>query len=149
MVRIYIIIIIFTLSSCASETAKMAHQINNDKKNVYNKKNSSSCLNIKTKNVENEDKIFNSRLIATPIIGILGVFTAPALLAANLSFDLKDRLTASNLSKVCGGNGIDKTKIASDVAINGSLGFILQGSNLSIYPGGEQVPVSTAAEVAN
>ena len=149
MLRIYIIIIFFTLSNCASETAKMAHQIKNDKENVFNAKDSPECLNTKAKSVKNEDKIFNSRLIATPIIGVLGVFAAPALLAANLSFDLKDRLSASNLSKVCGGNGIDKIKIASDVAINGSLGFILQGSNLSIYPGGEQVPVSTAAEVAN
>jgi hypothetical protein len=149
MPRICIIIIIFTLTNCASETAKMAHQINNDKKNVFNAKDSLECLNIKENSVEKEDKIFNSRLIATPIIGVLGVFAAPAILAANLSFDLKDRLSASNLSKVCGGNGIDKTKIASDVVINGSLGFILQGSSLSIYPGGEQVPVSTAAEVAN
>ena len=149
MLRIYIVIIIFTLSSCASETAKMAHQINNDKENIFNLKDSPECLNIKDKSVEKEDKIFNSRLIATPLMGVLGVVAAPALLAANLSFDLKDRLSASQLSKVCGGNGIDKTKIASDVAINGSLGFILQGTNLSIYPGGEQVPVSTAAEVAN
>ena len=38
MLRIYIIVIIFTLSNCASETAKMAHQINNDKENVFNAK---------------------------------------------------------------------------------------------------------------
>ena len=149
MFRTCIFIIIFTLTNCASETAKMAHQINNDKKNIYNAKDSPECINIKENSVEKEDKIFNSRLIATPIIGVLGILAGPAILAANLSFDLKDRLTASNLSKVCGGNGIDKTKIASDVAINGSLGFILQGSSLSVYPGGEQVPVSTAAEVAN
>lgn len=149
MLKIYIIIIIFTLSNCASETAKMAHQIKNDKNNVFVAKNSTECMNIRDNSVEKEDKIFNSRLIATPIIGILGVFAAPAVLAANLSLDLKDRLSASNLSKACGGKGIDRTKIASDVAINGSLGLILQGSNLSIYPGGEQVPVSTAAEVAN
>lgn len=149
MLRIYIIIIIFTLSNCASETAKMAHQINNDTKNLFNAKESPECLNIKASSVAKEDKIFNSRLIATPLIGFLGVFAPPALLAANLSFDLKDRISASNLSKVCGGSGIDNTKIASDVVINGSLGLILQGSNLSIYPGGEQVPVSTAAEVAN
>jgi len=149
MLKIYIIIIIFTLSSCASETAKMAHQINNDKDNVFNAKDSDECRTIKANSVDKEDKIFNSRLIVTPIIGVLGVFAAPAVLAANLSFDLKDRLSASKLSKVCGGNGIDKSKIVSDVAINGSIGLILQGSNLSIYPGGEQVPVSTAAEVAN
>ena len=149
MLKIYIIIIIFTLSNCASETAKMAHQINNDKNNVFNKKDSTECLNFKANSVEKEDKIFNSRLIATPIIGVLGVFAAPAVLAANLSLDLKDRLSASNLSKACGGNGINNSKIAGDVVINGSLGLILQGSNLSIYPGGEQVPVSTAAEVAN
>jgi len=149
MLKIYIIIIIFTLSSCASETAKMAHQINNDKDNVFNAKDSDECRIIKANSVDKEDKIFNSRLIVTPIIGVLGVFAAPAVLAANLSFDLKDRLSASKLSKVCGGNGIDKSKIVSDVAINGSIGLILQGSNLSIYPGGEQVPVSTAAEVAN
>ena len=149
MLKIYIIIIIFTLSSCASETAKMAHQINNDKDNVFNAKDSDECRIIKANSVDKEDKIFNSRLIVTPIIGVLGVFAAPAVLAANLSFDLKDRLSASKLSRVCGGNGIDKSKIVSDVAINGSIGLILQGSNLSIYPGGEQVPVSTAAEVTN
>ena len=149
MLKFFILFIILTISGCASETAKMAHQINIDKKNIYNDKNSDACQNLKSTNVEKEDRIFNSRLIATPIIGILGIFAAPAILAANLSFDLKDRISASNLSKVCGGKGIDNTKIASDVVINGSLGFILQGSNLSIYPGGEQVPVSTAAEVAN
>ena len=41
------------------------------------------------------------------------------------------------------------TKIAGDVAVNGSLGFILQGSNLSVNPGGEEVPISTAAEAAS
>ena len=112
-------------------------------------KNSNECKNFKNDKVKIEDQIFNSRLIATPIIGVLGIFAAPAIIAANLSFDIKDRVAASNLSKICGGDGIKTTKIAGDVAINGSLGFILQGSNLSIYPGGEQVPVSTAAEVAN
>ena len=52
------------------------------------------------------------------------------------------------MSKACGGKGIDTKQIAGDVAVNGSLGFILQGTNLSIYPGGEEVPVSTAAEAA-
>ena len=28
------------------------------------------------------------------------------------------------------------------------LGFLLQGTNISVYPGGEEVPVSTAAEAA-
>ena len=38
---------------------------------------------------ENEDFIFNSRLIATPIIGIIGIVAAPAMLAANATLDLK------------------------------------------------------------
>ena len=33
------------------------------------------------------------------------------------------------------------------MAINGTLGFLLQGSNISVYPGGEEVPVSTAAKL--
>ena len=96
----------------------------------------------------NEDVIFNSRLIATPIIGIIGIIAAPAILAANASLDLKDRLTASELSKACGGKGIAPQEIAGDVAVNGSLGLIFQGTNFSIYPGGNEVPVSTAAEAA-
>ena len=52
------------------------------------------------------------------------------------------------MSKACGGNGIKTQQIVGDVAVNGSLGLILQGTNLSVYPGGEQVPVSTAAEAA-
>ena len=70
------------------------------------------------------------------------------MLAANATLDLKDRLTASKLSKACGGEGIETTQIVGDVAINGSLGIILQGTSLSVYPGGEEVPVSTAAEAA-
>ena len=79
---------------------------------------------------------------------IIGLIAAPAILAANASLDLKDRLTASELSKACGGKGITPQQIAGDVAVNGSLGFILQGTNFSIYPGGNEVPVSTAAEAA-
>ena len=97
---------------------------------------------------ENEDLIFNTRLIATPLIGIIGIVAAPAVLAANATLDLKDRLTASKMSKACGGNGIEAKTIIGDVAVNGSLGFILQGTNLSVYPGGNEVPVSTAAEAA-
>ena len=97
---------------------------------------------------ENEDFIFNTRLIATPIIGIIGIVAAPAMLAANATLDLKDRLIASKMSKACGGNGIETKQIVGDVAVNGSLGLILQGTNFSVYPGGEQVPVSTAAEAA-
>ena len=52
MLKIYIIIIIFTLSSCASETAKMAHQINNDKDNVFNAKDSNEFRIIKAYSVD-------------------------------------------------------------------------------------------------
>ena len=34
-------------------------------------------------------------MIATPIVGILGLFSAPLILAANVSLDVKDRLVAS------------------------------------------------------
>ena len=125
----------------------MAHQINNNFKNEFNNTQSMSCQMMLNKS-ENEDLIFNSRIIATPIIGIIGIVAAPAVLAANASLDLKDRLTASKMSKACGGQGIETQRIIGDVAVNGSLGIILQGSNLSIYPGGEKVPVSTAAEAA-
>ena len=53
------------------------------------------------------------------------------------------------MSKACGGKGIETQQIVGDVAVNGSLGLILQGTNLSVYPGGEEVPVSTAAEGSN
>ena len=97
---------------------------------------------------DNEDFIFNSRMVATPIIGVLGLIAAPAILAANISLDVKDRLTASNLSEKCGGDPIKKTKIVEDVTVNGTLGLLLQGSNIAIYPGGEEVPISTAAEAS-
>ena len=135
------------LAACASETAKMAHQVNNNFKDEFNDTNTYFCKDMLNKS-ENEDFIFNTRLIATPIIGIIGIVAAPAVLAANATLDLKDRLTASKMSKACGGKGIETRQIVEDVAINGSLGLILQGTNLSVYPGGEEVPVSTAAEAA-
>ena len=137
----------FILGACASETAKMAHQVNKNFENEFNNTDSDFCKDMLNKS-ENEDVIFNTRLIATPIIGIIGIVAAPAMLAANATLDLKDRLIASKMSKACGGKGIETKQIVGDVAINGSLGFILQGSNLSVYPGGQEVPVSTAAEAA-
>ena len=147
MLRVFIFTSLLLLGACASETAKMAHQVNNNFTNQFNDKNSDLCKTMLNKS-ENEDFIFNSRLIATPIIGIIGIVAGPAILAANATLDLKDRLTASEMSKACGGNGIKTRQIVGDVAVNGSLGFILQGTNLSVYPGGEEVPVSTAAEAA-
>ena len=147
MVRYFIIFTLFILNACASESAKMAHQVNNNLKDEFNDKNNHLCLTMINKS-ENEDFIFNSRLIATPIIGIIGIVAAPALLAANATLDLKDRLTASKMSKACGGKGIETKQIFGDVAVNGSIGLLLQGTNLSVYPGGEEVPVSTAAEAA-
>ncbi len=147
MLKFIIISTLFFLGACASETAKMAHQVNKNFKNEFDDKDNHMCKSWLDK-TENEDLIFNTRLIATPIIGIIGIVAAPAILAANASLDLKDRLTASKLSKACGGEGIETGQIVGDVAINGSLGLILQGTNLSVYPGGEEVPVSTAAEAA-
>ena len=147
MLRVFIFSVVLILGSCASESAKMAHQINNNFTNEFNEKNNDFCQTMLNKS-ENEDFIFNSRLLATPIIGIIGIVAAPAILAANATLDLKDRLTASEMSKACGGKGIDTKQIIGDVAVNGSLGLILQGTNLSVYPGGEEVPVSTAAEAA-
>ncbi len=147
MSKLFILGIFLILCSCASETAKMAHQIQNNSKNEFNEKNTQLCKAMINKS-EKEDFIFNSRIIATPIIGIIGLVAAPAILAANATLDLKDRLTASELSKACGGKGITTQQIAGDVAVNGSIGLILQGSNFSIYPGGNEVPVSTAAEAA-
>ena len=147
MLKFILICILFILGACASETAKMAHQVNNNFSNEFDEINSDSCKIMLNKS-EDEDFIFNSRLIATPIIGLIGIVAAPAILAANATLDLKDRLTASEMSKACGGKGIETKQIVGDVAINGSLGLILQGTNLSVYPGGEEVPVSTAAEAA-
>ena len=147
MLKFIILFALFILSACASETAKMAHQVNNNFANEFDDTNNLTCK-IMLNKTENEDFIFNTRLIATPIIGIIGIVAAPAMLAANATLDLKDRLTASKMSKACGGKGIETRQIVGDVAINGSLGLILQGTNLSVYPGGEEVPVSTAAEAA-
>ena len=147
LLRLTILSAVFILGACASETAKMAHQVKNNTKNEFDDKNSNLCKMMINKS-ENEDFIFNSRLIATPIIGIIGIVAAPAILAANATLDLKDRLTASEMSKACGGKGIETKQIVGDVAVNGSIGLILQGTNLSVYPGGEEVPVSTAAEAA-
>ena len=66
----------------------MAHQVNNNFTNEFNDKNSDFCKEMLNKS-ENEDFIFNSRLIMTPIIGIIGVVAAPAILAANATLDLK------------------------------------------------------------
>ena len=147
MLKLVVTLSLLILGACASESAKMAHQVKNNFKKEYNEKNSDLCKTMLNKS-ENEDFIFNSRIIATPIIGIIGIVAAPAILAANATLDLKDRLTASEMSKACGGKGIETKQIIGDVAVNGSLGLILQGTNLSVYPGGEQVPVSTAAEAA-
>ena len=147
MFRIFIFSVVLILGACASETAKMAHQVHNNFTNEFNDKNNDLCKTMLNKS-ENEDFIFNSRLLVTPIVGIIGMVAAPAILAANATLDLKDRLTASEMSKACGGNGIETQQIIGDVAVNGSLGLILQGTNLSVYPGGEEVPVSTAAEAA-
>ena len=147
MFKVIIVSTLFILGACASETAKMAHQVGNNFENEFNDTESDLCIMMLNKS-ENEDFIFNSRLIATPIIGIIGIVAAPAILAANATLDLKDRLTASEMSKACGGKGIETKQIVGDVAVNGSLGLILQGTNLSVYPGGEDVPVSTAAEAA-
>ncbi len=149
MKNIYLIFIIcFIFNGCASQTAKMAHKIGNDKENSFEDKKSSLCQN-KLASTDDEDLIFNTRIIATPIIGLLGFLAAPTLLAANISLDVNDRLTASKLSEDCGGDPIDKAKIAGDVALNGTIGLVLQGSNISIYPGGEEVPISAAAEASS
>ena len=125
----------------------MAHKINNNENNKFSKKQSYDCQ-VALDNTKNQDILFNGRMITTPIIGVLGLFSAPLILAANVSLDVKDRISASDMSETCGGEKIENVKIAQDVAVNGSLGFLLQGSNISIYPGGEEVPVSTAAEAA-
>ena len=147
MLRLIIISTIFILGACASETAKMAHQVQHNFKDEFDDKNSELCRMMLNKS-ENEDFIFNTRIIATPIIGLIGIVAAPAMLAANATLDLKDRLTASEMSKACGGKVIETRQIVGYVAVNGYLGLILQGTNLSVYPGGEEVPVSTAAEAA-
>ena len=147
MFKVFIFSVLLILGACASESAKMAHKINNNLSDEFTDKNNDLCKSMLGK-TENEDFLFNSRLIATPIIGIIGIVAAPAILAANATLDLKDRLTASEISKACGGNGIETQQIVGDVAINSSLGLILQGTNLSVYPGGEKVPVTSAAEAA-
>ena len=125
----------------------MAHKINNDKESIFPDKYSEDCKQSIAK-TNAEDYVFNGRMLATPIIGVLGLFSAPLILAANVSLDVKDRLVASDMSENCGGNGIENKKIAQDVVVNGTLGFLLQGTNVAVYPGGEEVPVGAAAEAA-
>ena len=142
-----LIFTLLVLANCASQSAKMAHKIQFDENSNFSDKSSNNCK-IAIEKGKNEDLLFNGRMISTPIIGLIGLFSAPLILAANVSLDVKDRIAASNMSETCGGEAIDNTKIAQDVAINGSLGFLLQGTNIAVYPGGEEVPVSTAAEAA-
>ena len=59
----------------------MAHQVNNNFTNEFNDKNNDLCKTMLNKS-ENEDFIFNSRLIATPIIGIIGIVAAPAMFSS-------------------------------------------------------------------
>ena len=143
-----VFIIAHFLFGCASQSAKMAHKINNDKDSQFADKNTLSCENSISK-TSTEDYVFNGRMLATPIIGVLGIFSAPLILAANVSLDVKDRLVASEMSENCGGESIENKKIAQDVMVNGTLGFLLQGSNVAIYPGGEEVPVGVAAEATS
>lgn len=136
------------LFGCASQSAKMAHKINNDSENNFVSTETVKCQESMAK-TNNEDYVFNGRMIATPIIGVLGLFTAPLILAANVSLDVKDRIVASKMSESCGGEAIENKEIAQDVVVNGALGFLLQGSNISVYPGGEEVPVGVAAEATS
>jgi len=134
-----------TLIGCASQSAKMAHKINNDKESNFSDRYSEDCKQSIAK-TNTEDYVFNGRMLATPVIGVLGLLTGPLILAANVSLDVKDRLVASEMSKRCGGNAIENKKIAQDVVVNGTLGLLLQGTNVAVYPGGEEVPVGVAAE---
>ena len=145
---ISVLFVIQILLGCASQSAKMAHKINNDSENNYNSKDTDKCQDSIAK-TNTEDYVFNGRMIATPIVGVLGLFTAPLILAANVSLDVKDRLVASKMSESCGGEAIKNKEIAQDVVVNGTLGFLLQGSNISVYPGGEEVPVGVAAEATS
>ena len=95
------------LSGCASQSAKMAHKINNDKDSNFEYINTVKCQEFIAK-TNTEDYVFNGRMVATPIIGILGLFSAPLILAANVTLDVKDRLIASNMSENCGGDAIEK-----------------------------------------
>ncbi len=149
---IYKIITLFLVSQilfgCASQSAKMAHKINNDSENSFVDRHTDGCEQYIAK-TNTEDYVFNGRMLATPIIGVLGLFSAPLILAANVSLDVKDRIVASKMSENCGGEGIENEKIAQDVVVNGTLGFLLQGTNVSVYPGGEEVPVGVAAEATS
>ena len=148
---IYIFTVLFStqvLFGCASQSAKMAHKINYDKDSHFVDKNTPGCEKSISK-TNTEDYVFNGRMIATPIIGLLGIFSAPIILAANVSLDVKDRLVASEMSENCGGEIIENQKIAQDVVINGTLGLLLQGTNVAVYPGGEEVPVGVAAEATS
>ena len=145
---ITLFLVLQLLTGCASQSAKMAHKINNDNENSFDSKNSAKCQEYIAK-TNTEDYVFNGRMITTPIVGVLGLFAAPLILAANVSLDVKDRLTASNMSESCGGDEIENKEIAQDVVVNGTLGFLLQGTNISIYPGGEEVPVGVAAEATS
>ena len=144
---IFLSVIVLLCTNCASESARTAHRITINENLSYTEQNSYKCSEAINKS-KTQDKIFNSRIIATPLLGLLGVIAAPALIAMNASLDVSDRVIASGMSETCGGGTISPLQIAQDVTVNSAIGFVMQGSNVSVYPGGEEVPVSAAAEAS-
>ena len=64
------------LFGCASQSAKMAHKINNNNDSSYSDITTEECKKSIAK-TNTEDYVFNGRMIATPLIGVLGIFSAP------------------------------------------------------------------------
>ena len=61
MIKFVIIFSLIFITSCASETAKMAHFIDKNNENKFTQKNSDQCKKLIDKSGE-EDIIFNSRI---------------------------------------------------------------------------------------
>lgn len=95
-----------------------------------------------------EDRIFNTRIIATPIIGFVGAIASPVLLISNLILDTRDRVVASNIKVECGGTSTKVAEIIEDVSVNAVLNMGIQGADITVYPGGEEVAVDAVASEA-
>ena len=138
----------FFVASCASETSRISHSIKNDQQGAYAYKDTQICYDAMNQATSREDRIFNSRIIATPVIGFVGVVASPVLLLSNLILDTRDRLVASSIKVQCGGSSTTVAEIVEDVSFNAVVNMGIQGADITVYPAGEEVPVDAVAAEA-
>ena len=145
---LFLLFTLFFINSCASETSRISHSIRNDEQGLYSYKDTQSCFTAMNEASNREDRIFNTRIIATPIIGFVGAIASPVLLISNLILDTRDRMVASNIKVECGGTSTKVAEIVEDVSISAVLNMGIQGADITVYPGGEEVAVDAVASEA-